>query len=182
MSASVVADNVRIWLHTKLERPWNGSHVAYHLTNDVLALVVDQWISLDTTVKLRLLAALLAIKPAQLRSILTQTQQIIALTAEDSDGWVQTVGQIISSALVPENAHFDLSALESNPETSTVIQNLQKISTSSYSTLFSSINLVTISEKDLQNPLHGKVDFRASSIFGPLKLTFLGWNKYSKRR
>jgi hypothetical protein len=126
MSIAIASDNVRIWLHAKLENPWCGSHVAYHLTNDVLGLVVHQWSTLDTTLKLRLLMSLMSVKTAQLRSIQAEIQQIILLTAEDGDGWVKSIGQIVSSALSPDNPHFQVSALGSNPETETLLQSLQK--------------------------------------------------------
>jgi hypothetical protein len=88
---------------------------------------VNQWSTLDTTLKLRLLLALLAVKPAQMAAIQMETQQIVALTAEDSDGWVQTIGQIVSSSLVPENPHFNLSGFESNPETSSLLESIRSL-------------------------------------------------------
>lgn len=132
MSIGVASDNVRIWLHSVLERPWCGSHVAYSLNNDVLRLVVEQWSSLDTTIKLRLLTTLLSIKPAQLRNTQDGLQKVTALAAEDNDGWVQCIGQLMTTAISPDYPHFNFSALEKNPETSSMLETIKSHCTPSF--------------------------------------------------
>ena len=132
MSLGIASDNVRIWLESKLENPWNGANVAYLLTKDVLALIVDQWGTLDTTLKLRLLSALMSAKSAQLRNMQDEIQRLVASTADDGDGWVQSMGQIVSTALRPENPEFNLAALRSHLLTAPVVQKLQEQRTSSH--------------------------------------------------
>lgn len=136
MSIGVVSDNVRIWLHSVLEKPWCGSHVAYSLNNDVLRLIVEQWSTLDTTIKLRLLTTLLSIKPAQLRNTQEALQKVTALAADDNDGWVQSIGQLMSTAVSPDYPHFNFSALEKNPETSSVLETVKSHCTQSLCFLY----------------------------------------------
>lgn len=126
MALGVASDNVRIWLEAKLENPWCGTHVAYLLNKDVLALIINQWATLDTTLKLRLLSCLISVKPHALRPMIDEVQQIIALTPEDGDGWVQTLGQIVSTALRPDAPEFNLSSLLTNPLTSPLLDTIKQ--------------------------------------------------------
>lgn len=126
MSLGIASDNVRIWLESKLEKPWGGPNVAYLLTKDVLALIVDQWGTLDTTLKLRLLCALMSVKPIQLRNMQDEIQKMIALTCEDGDGWVQILGNLISTVLRPDSPEFNFGPLKTHTLTAPLIQKLQE--------------------------------------------------------
>ena len=125
MSLGVTGDNVRIWLHSKLEKSWHGSHIAYALTKDVLQHIVEQWSDLDTTLKLRLLTALMSVKSSQLRTIQDGIAELISLTTEDADGWVKTMGEMLSTVLTPTTPHINLPALLSAPGASSLISSLQ---------------------------------------------------------
>lgn len=126
MSLGIASDNVRIWLESKLEKSWGGANVAYLLTKDVLALIVDQWGTLDTTLKLRLLSALMSVKPIQLRNMQDEIQKMTALTSEDGDGWVQILGNLISTVLRPDNPEFNLGSLKTHTLTAPLLQKLQE--------------------------------------------------------
>lgn len=125
MSTGPATDNIGLWLHTNLERPWRGSHVAYSLKSDVLRHVVEQWSTLDSPAKLRLLTALLSIKPANLRTNQAELLNVTTLAGEDSDGWVQSMGQLISTALNPDFPHFNFPALEKNHDTATMLESIR---------------------------------------------------------
>lgn len=126
MSLGFAGDNVRIWLESKLEKPWSGTNVAYLFTKDVLALIADQYGTLDTTLKLRLLSSLMAVKSAQLRTMQDEVQKIIALTVEDGDGWVQILGNLITTVLRPDNPEFNFAPLKTHTLTAPLLQKIQE--------------------------------------------------------
>jgi hypothetical protein len=92
-----IGRDVGIWLSTKLEEPWSSEKIVSFLTPELLDSIKPKWLSLEPSVKLKLLFAFVILRKRSVTELAAEINQIIELGLEDDDDWVRVISEMLKN-------------------------------------------------------------------------------------